>query len=70
MSTGLIIAQLLLQYGPTLAASVANILHSPTDPTLAQWNAVFAQARTYAQIIAAPAVVPTNVSAPSPATVG
>lgn len=60
MSAGLIIAQLLLQYGPALAAEVAAILHTPTDPTLAQWNAIFAQARTYAQIIAAPvATAPT-----------
>lgn len=64
MEAGLIIAQLLLQYGPGLAASVAAILHAPADPTLAAWNAVFAQARSYSQIIAGPAVaVPANATA-------
>lgn len=58
MQAGLIIASLLLQYGPGLAEQVASILHVQGDPALAQWQAVFAQVRTYAQIIAPPTAVP------------
>lgn len=64
MATGIIIAQLLLQYGPGLASAVANILHDSSDPVLAQWNAVFAQVRTYDQIVAPPTAAPA-VGAPT-----
>lgn len=66
MQAGLIIASLLLQYGPGLAEQVANILHVQGDPALAQWQAVFAQVRTYAQIIAPlPTAAPVGPAIPA-----
>lgn len=45
METALIIAQLLLKYGPGVALAVAKIFEKPA-PTLADWEAVFALAET------------------------
>jgi len=48
----LVVAQLLLKYGPELAQGFVSILHK-TDPTLDDWAAVFAHAKTYDQYVAA-----------------
>lgn len=54
MPIAVLVAQLLLQYGPTVAQSVAALLHKTTEPTLDEWLAVFAQVRTFQQIIDGP----------------
>ena len=46
MQLGIIIAQLLLQYGPELAGKFAELVHSDKEPTLDDWRALLKQAAT------------------------
>lgn len=52
MEIALLIANLLLKYGPDVAQGVATIVHAPNDPALQLWLDVFNKVRTYDQIIA------------------
>lgn len=47
----ILIVETLIKYGPTLALEVAKIFEKK-EHGLADWNAVFAQAKTYEQIMA------------------
>lgn len=47
----ILIVGALLKYGPEAAQMVATILHKE-DPTLADFDALFAHVRTYDQIVA------------------
>lgn len=44
MQLGIVIAQLLLQYGPDLAAKFVDIIHSDKEPTVDDWRKLLAQA--------------------------
>ncbi len=45
IESALVIAQLLLKYGPDVAESVAALFHKTTPPTADEWKAVFAKTR-------------------------
>jgi len=44
MELGILIAQLLLKFGPDLAEEIVILLHK-ADPTLQDWQALFAKVR-------------------------
>lgn len=44
MQLGIVIAQLLLQYGPDLAAKFVDIIHSDKEPTIDDWRQLLAKA--------------------------
>ncbi len=46
-----LIATALIKYGPEVAQGIATILHK-NDPTLADWEAVFAKVKTYDEYVA------------------
>jgi hypothetical protein len=49
-----LIIQVLLKYGPSVAQAITEILHKQ-DPTLEDWNKVFALSRkTYDDYVAVP----------------
>lgn len=45
MPTVVIIAQLLAQYGPTVAETIHGWISSGREPTLDEWGKLFAEAR-------------------------
>ncbi len=51
MELGVLIAGALIKYGPDIARDVAVILHK-SDPTLADWEAVFTKVKTYDEYVA------------------
>lgn len=51
----ILVAQILLKYGPVVAEELAVLFHAP-DPTLADWQALFAKVKTYEDYV--PNVVP------------
>lgn len=44
MPLALLIAQALVQFGPSLAGQLAEILHRDKEPTLEEWHALLAKA--------------------------
>lgn len=44
MPAAITILQLLVQYGPAVAQAAQRILSSGTEPTQAEWDAIFARA--------------------------
>ena len=44
MPIAIVIAQLLLQYGPALAGEFVTLFHSDKEPTAADWHALLAKA--------------------------
>lgn len=62
MPPALVIAGLIVKYGPVLAEEVATLIHRTAEPTLDEWKVVFAKLKTYDDYVtgpAAPAVQPT-----------
>lgn len=59
----LLAGQLLLKYGPDIAHAFVLLFHKP-DPTLADWETLFAQVKTYDEYMAA-----AGVTAPAPTAI-
>jgi len=51
MELGILITSILLKYGPVVAEEVTVLIHKG-DPTLADWQAIFAKVKTYEQYVA------------------
>lgn len=48
-NTIILIAQLLLKYGPEVAQQISNALNKPDEVTKEDWNKMFDNARKYAE---------------------
>jgi hypothetical protein len=49
LEAAMIVAQALLKYGPDIARGIASIFSKP-EHTLADWEAIFSQVKTYEQM--------------------
>lgn len=66
MELGILIASLLLKFGPSITQEIVLLIHSKTPPTIEQWQAIFDKCKSLDEYVAEAKVQAGGVGAVVP----